>query len=161
MIKLSHYILWISIVLFACKCGVNSQYRINSQKSNPANIIFLNYKASKNDLGEIKIALVNKIIVKGKIKDKSIKIDENIIGNLECIQADNRLKSIKTMYVKNPLNKTVEYVNDNGELEKKQIKLDSAQFSIRMQLDPKARFILIRGIGQAYKKNLLLSKIEI
>ena len=161
MIKFRNYMLCAGVILLAYACAISTRYPFKNNEKTDPKILFLNYTMSKSKTRETKVALANKIIVKGKIKDNSIKIDDNRLGNLECIQADDKLNSIKTIYINNPINKTIEYVNDNGEFEKKQIKLDSAQFSIRMQLDSKTKFILIKQINQLDKQNVLLSKIKI
>jgi hypothetical protein len=59
--------------------------------------------------------------------------------------------------IPNPLDRSVEFVNDAGQLEHKTIHLDSAQFSIRLQIEPGASSILLnRFIGNDNEGTLLL-----
>jgi len=104
-------------------------------------IIFLNYKIFRNADGMVEVKLLNKIITEGRLKENLKKGFIPKEEDIQCIQMDSKSLSMGSIYISNPLNKVVEFVNDSGQLEKKIIKLDSTEFSVRMQLNPKTKFI--------------------
>jgi hypothetical protein len=111
-------------------------------------IIFLNYSVKKDKSnGEIEILLIDKMVTEGKLKINNIGPEIPKPGDLKCITLDNHLTAIDSLIVPDPLNVTVESVNENNALFKKEIAKDSAQFSVRLQLTDK-----IYAIG--IKKNI-------
>ena len=129
--------------------------------SNPK-LIFLNYKILNDDSGEKKISLINKIKTDGKLKAQPVNNSENDVpGDLLCLQLDKNSRLLARQVIKNPLVKTFEYIGDTNTFEKKTVTLDSCEFSIRMQLHPNTKSISIEEVG-ARKKNkpLIVTKIE-
>ncbi len=134
---------------------------INTTISNNK-IIFLNYSISKNDNGNKKIELISKIIAEGKIKKNSNKfISEGNTGDLQCIQMDDSNTPLKSVILKNPLSKIIEYVNESKALEKRKIETNETPFSLRIQLEPKTKFIVINEIVEPNNKtnHLITTKI--
>jgi hypothetical protein len=121
-------------------------------------ILFLNYQISRDSTKtNYSAQLINMIP-----KDGTIKVDQQHNGqaeidDLELLVLDRNQKIISHRYIPNPLDKSVEYVNDAGQFERKMIHLDSAQFSIRLQIEPSASSILLnRFIGNETEAKLLL-----
>lgn len=112
-----------------------------------AKIIFLNYNVAKNLDKTITASLVNKITSEGTIKGNNQKEHTNNPGDFRCIQLDRKLLPIDSLQIANPLIKDIEYVAPSGLLEKKQIELDSTAFSVRMQLNPRTKFISLQIIN--------------
>ena len=83
-------------------------------------------------------------------------------GDLVCVSLNNRLDPVDSIIVSDPLNITVESVDENNALFKKEIARDSAQFSIRMQLDKNADAIAIkrRTNSENHNSYLLITKIK-
>ncbi|WP_452232517.1 hypothetical protein [Lacinutrix sp. MEBiC02595] len=123
-------------------------------------ILFLNYLLVKNTGGKKSITLINQINTEGKLKGKPENIPNATIGDLEYMLLDKDFKAIKKYALKNPLKKTVEFVNDYGNFEKKVLDLDSVQFSIRMQVSPEAKHIVISEITNAAPIKHLTTKID-
>jgi len=100
-------------------------------------ILFLNYQISRDSTKtNYNAQLINMILKDGTIKEDQI---------------------INHCHIPNPLDKSVEYVNDARQLEQKMIHLDSAQFSVRLQIEPGASSILLnRFIGNETEAKLLL-----
>jgi hypothetical protein len=115
-------------------------------------IIFINYKVSKKIDETIKVDLINKIIAEGSLKMNDQK-ENNNDNNFTCTQIDKNLLPIDSLYISNPLIKNIEFITPSGLLDKKRIELDSTEFSVRMQLNPRTKFITLK------MKNLTLSKI--
>lgn len=125
-------------------------------------IIFLNYSISKKDTGVKKIELISKIIAEGKIKKNSNKfITKESIGDLQCIQMDDSKTPLKSVFIENPLSKIIEYVNESNALEKRKIETNTIPFSIRVQLEPQTKFIVINEIMAPNKKALSLITTKI
>lgn len=115
-------------------------------------IIFINYKVSKKIDETIKVDLINKIIAEGSLKMNDQK-ENNNDNNFTCTQIDKNLLPIDSLYISNPLIKNIEFITSSGLLDKKRIELDSTEFSIRMQLNSRTKFITLK------MRNLTLSKI--
>jgi hypothetical protein len=108
-------------------------------------IIFLNYSVKPGkSKGDPEIKLINKGISEGRIKLNNSNPDISKPGDLICVSLDNRMGSVDSIIISDPLNITVESVDDNNALFKKEIALDSSQFFIRMQLSEKTDAIAIR-----------------
>lgn len=134
-------------------CGMKAQQVasevINEQEPK---LLFLNYSISKDSNGKTIATFINKVITTGRLKDKSSKQPLSDVGDIECIQYDKNKVVLQRTYVKNPLQPIVEYVNDNGELEKRQIDLETAQIAVKLQLDERTvmiRLFLIDAFGKA------------
>lgn len=138
-----------SLVLLACRGTHTSTRTVTNSESatRTSQIIFLNYsiKLDKSK-GEYEINLINKIIAEGKLKTISFAPDIRKPGDLECVALDNNLEPVDSIIISDPLNITVESVDENNAYFRKEISLDSAQFSVRMQLN-------IRTDAIAIKKN--------
>jgi hypothetical protein len=126
-------------------------------------IIFLNYSIKKDkSSGIVKISLINKLITEGKLKPNSSESAMQKPGDLKCIALNSQLEAVDSILISDPLNITVESVDQFNELFKKEIALDSAQFSVRMQLNEKVNAIGIRKNLKTENKDsyFLLTKIR-
>ena len=116
-------------------------------------IVFLHYAISRDSNGNIQVNLTNKITTNGKLKNSSLNKADYQIGDLKCSELDHNSLPLQSFYVSNPLRRRVEYVNNSGELENKLIELDSAEFFVRVQLNPKTKSIAIEQINDSGKNN--------
>jgi hypothetical protein len=123
-------------------------------------LLFLNYTINKGENGEKTIALINQKTTDGKLKNKSEKKEKTSFGDLECITLDKDLNQIGLHAIKNPLKKIVEYINDFGNFEKKILDLDSAQFSIRLQLQSKVKYVRISELTKEGTKKHITTEIK-
>jgi hypothetical protein len=126
-------------------------------------IIFLNYSVKKDKSnGEIEIFLINKIITEGKLKINNTGLDIPKPGDLKCITLDNHMNPVDSIMIPDPLNITVESVDENNELFKKEIAKDSAQFSIRLQMTENVSSVGIKKSSNPDSKNsfLLITKLK-
>jgi hypothetical protein len=127
-------------------------------------ILFLNYSIVNNNLiDEYKITLINKIISEGQIKETTTEFQKPKIDDLEYIVLDKKSQAIKRGFLANPLNKTIEYVTEDGKLAKKDIRLDSALFALRIQLKPIAESVVLERFTGLNSENihLLTTKIHL
>jgi hypothetical protein len=126
-------------------------------------IIFLNYSIKQNKSnGAVEIRLFDKFITEGKLKTNYTVAEIPKPGDLKCITLDNKMNPVDSLIVPDPLNVTVESVNENNALFKKEIAKDSAQFSIRLQLTEKIYSIGIKRSTNSGNQNsyLLITKLK-
>ena len=127
--------------------NVIEERAVGGDKGNAPEIIFLNYSIKKSSTGSPEIRFTNKIIANGSLKASFQENSTDKAGDLKCIELDAGSQPIKSIIIPNPLQKTVEYVSESGQLGMKEVELDSAEFSVRLQLDPKTESIAIEQIG--------------
>ena len=159
-------------ILFFCLMGSLSCRMTHSGFSSNANsesatktpqIIYLNYsvKLDKSN-GEYEIRLINKIITEGNLKIINSYPEIRKPGDLECVSLDNILEPVNSIIISDPLHITVESVDEHNALFKKEIERDSAQFSVRMQLNEKIQAFGIKKNSHSENKNsyLLITKLK-
>lgn len=132
------------------------------EEANPK-IIFLNYTLSEDFKGEKNIQFINKIITDGKLKNRSNKyVKTGSVGDLKCSQLDEKSNTIQSTFIKNPLKKRIEFVNDSLQFENKTLKLKKASLSLRLQLHVKTKQIVIAEIIDTLKnvKPLYITKLK-
>lgn len=132
-------------------------------ETQPPQIIFLNYSVKLDKLkGDYEIILIDKIITDGKLKMNFTGSETPKPGDLKCITLNNNMEPTDSLIISDPLNITVESVDENNALFKNEVSRDSAQFSIRLQLTEKIYAIAIRKSIYSENQNsyLLITKIK-
>ncbi|WP_298555436.1 hypothetical protein [uncultured Algibacter sp.] len=121
-------------------------------------ILFLNYSIEKTSNVKRSIQFINKKIVEGKLKPNRLDSLENgIKGDLIFTELDKKSKVLNQILIKNPLIRTVEYLDDSKQFQTKIIKSDKTQFSVRLQLKSDTKYITISN----FAKNDPLIKTQI
>jgi hypothetical protein len=140
---------------------VSNNTNLHSETQTPQ-IIFLNYsiKLDKSK-GKYDIRLINKVITEGKLKIKEHEPEIRKPGDLKCVALDNNLEPVDSIIISDPLNITIESVDENNALFKKEISRDSAQFSVRMQLNEKIHAFGIKKNSHSEYKDTYLLKTKI
>ncbi len=152
---------FIIALLFIFSCATNKQViAVEAEVAIPPKIIFLNYVLVKNAQDEKSITLINQIKTEGKLKGKPENIVNTNPGDLEYILLDKDFNAIEKYALKNPLIKTVEFVNDFGNFEKRTLDLDRVEFTIRLQLHPEAKHMKIIELTNAIPKEHIITKID-
>lgn len=85
-------------------------------------------------------------------------MDGNHSSSWLCVQFDRDHKALDQKVIPNPLQPTVEFANDAGELQTKTITVDSIEFSVRMQRVPGAKSVVLVAAG---KENKPFIKVEL
>ena len=125
-------------------------------------IIFLNYAIKKTSNGNRTIRFINKKVTEGKLKNHNNKSIENSVpGDLQLFQLDKKSNILQTTIVKNPLTKTIEYVDESKSFQTKSFDLDSVQFSLRLQLKSNTKYISIHDISDSKKETTPLIKTKL
>ena len=154
-------LLW---MLVACllSCGpsrdTHSPDPVENNAGDASRILFLNYQISRDSSsGNFEAQLVSKLFRDGKIKDNMQGNSPSKQGDLELQILDRNQQPMTSLIIPNPLDRIVEYVNDARQLGSKMIHLDSAQFNVRVQIEPDAASILLYRItGENQEEQLLL-----
>lgn len=157
-------VLMVMVSAWSCKVPERTTATSDTEKGavETPRIIFLNYAISENISDrEYTVTLINKIISNGKMKENANLPVVPKMDDLEYIVSDNNEKELLRSFIANPLDKTLEFVDDDGHLAKKDIRLDSALFSLRIQLDPDARFISIERYKGPDNANIHLHVVDI
>jgi len=128
------YILFLIIV--ACKPTQtnNSTSEVSQKEYSGPKIVFFFFEASKNANNSIQIVLQEQKLVEGKLKGffyKEIPSNEFKKTNLLVTFKSNTDDKIQLQIV-NPLNEEVEYINEEGQLEKKTIYHEKKEFVVRI-----------------------------
>jgi len=125
-------------------------------------ILFLNYEITRDSLNSAYTAqLINTVVANGSLKYDRTPPIQPITGDLELQVLDAAQQIITTLYISNPLDKSVEFVNDSGELQQKMISLETAQFSVRLQVEPGASSAILKRITGPDPENIILLKTSI
>lgn len=147
-----HYLgIVLLLLLVSCKANRNSAEK-------PPRIIFLNYNLSKISDDEVHIEFINKIIVEGKLKQNLPNKSNPEFGDLKIIQNNAKSKAIQSIIITNPLIKDMEFADESGQLNRQMVELESTQVTIRMQLHPLAKFVVIERINKPNNR-LIKSKL--
>ncbi|MFI1771787.1 hypothetical protein [Thalassobellus citreus] len=162
--KYFNAIILLLIVLLVMSCGTKKSITQKdvTQEINPK-LLFLNYTISKDKNGKKSIQFINKIVTEGKAKPNSNKhIKTGRIGDLKCFQLDKDSTEINHVIIKNPLSKTIESVNDSLIFENKNVILNKAPISLRLQLHNKTKLIIVSEIIDALENStpLISTKLD-
>lgn len=152
--------------LFLVFIAIFIGYNLFSQKEalilvddSPENqMIFLTYHIEKSD-SNLEITFITKSITEGRIKGFTIEEKHNELGNLKCTLLDKDYKTLETLFIENPLEKVVEFVNDSGDLEKRMIDLDKTDFTFRMPFPDKAEYVRMQLLSKSESQNFVLTKL--
>ncbi|SDI11095.1 hypothetical protein [Winogradskyella thalassocola] len=152
------YLLTLLIALLSC---ASKQHIVTEEEPiiTQPKLLFLNFEITK--LNDIKsVSLINQIKTDGKLKGHTSEESKGDIGDLEYLILDKDLNQLEKHYIKNPLKKVIEFINDSGNFEKKLLDLDRSEFSLRLQLKSKAEYIVINEITSEGITKLNTTKIE-
>ncbi|MCL3781264.1 hypothetical protein EMN47_12815 [Prolixibacteraceae bacterium JC049] len=117
-------------------------------------ILFLNLSLAYDSIAnEYDMKLINQIVAKGRVKGLAIEDTNLDTNNLVYSLLNNKGKVITKHSMQNPLNKHIEYVDNNGTLKMRSVQLNQIDFSIRVDLPPATRSVVFE---MANKRLLLI-----
>lgn len=147
------------IVLFSCGSYKKDTFEPPFIGEHPK-IIFLNYTIKRHTNDSKTIRLIHKIEADGKLKNHKPKNTSNT-GDLRCDQIDKNGIVLQSSIIKNPLIKTIEYIDHSKKFKTDRIELDNTSFSLRLQLYPKTKYISITAINSLKENTKPLIKTKI
>ncbi len=117
----TYKITFLLLVCFSFFSGCKNSKAISENQSEiegSPKILFLNYTIEKALNGKRSIQFINKKIVDGKLKLIPFdSIEDGISGDLVFTELDKKSKVLNEILIKNPLVKTIEYVDESKEAE--------------------------------------------
>jgi hypothetical protein len=116
-IKKSFYLIFIVFVFVSCSTPRESS-KMESISLSESQIAFIHLKFVKQD-GEINIHQVSGELTPGKLKDDYSRDTVAIQGYIIIKLLGKNENVLKKIILENPLEQNVEFVNANGELERK------------------------------------------
>jgi hypothetical protein len=136
MIIKSKAVLYLIYILCFISCNSKKNFTINKTlqiQQETSQIVFLIFRINKGlDAENSTIELINTIKKEGIIKKQ---LKSNIESeNYLLLEIYNNNKIEKTQKIAHPLLKEIEYFNENKKINKKNIELNSEDFSIRLQI---------------------------
>ena len=146
-----YHILFIAFCFAACKPSESTmksqtQSKVSDEVISKEKILFLNYKISKKEDKTLELVLISQILNTGKIKGYKPNNQLIKIGNLKCLQMDSAQMELDVLYLSNPLFREHEFVDEEGNFQRKSLTLDSADLNFRIQLHPLCYEIKIEEI---------------
>ena len=151
-------------ILISCSPpkNIHSSDLQEGKAEEPSRILFLDYQLARDTTTNTYNAqLINMIIRDGKIKETSNNSTQAEKDDLELLVLDGNQQIMTQRIIPNPLDRSVEFVNDAGQLESKMIHLDSAQFNVRLQFEADANSILLNRFTGNANEGILLLKTQI
>lgn len=147
-----------------CSCGIAhppSDAAITQTTSPQPGILFLQYFLKKDpDSGANALYLTNTIRTNGIVKKQPDETDQARPGDLICSALNADSLEISRLLIENPLRKSFEYSDEQGNLAIKNIEMDSAQFFIRLQLTPDIKWIVVDQYTGPTEPNTRLFSIQ-
>ncbi|NMH87753.1 hypothetical protein [Flavivirga algicola] len=149
------------MLLLGCVSKRSISTNANNIETSPK-IIFLNYAIKKTSDGNRSIRFINKKVTEGKLKNHySRSLESAASGDLQLFQLDKKSNILQSIIIKNPLAKTIEYVNESKSLQSHSIDLDSTRFSCRLQLNPNTKYVSIHGLNTTKNQSIPLNKTKL
>ncbi|PQV48276.1 hypothetical protein CLV33_105126 [Jejuia pallidilutea] len=144
-------------------CIANQDISASEKKSEiryKPKIVFVSYSIKKNENGNKTVAFLDSKKVDGTLKNQKKILDKKgNLGDLVCAQLDASSSIVSQQLVENPLKKTIEYVDETKNFKVVQIALDSAKFTVRLQLYPETKYIAI-NLNGATQRPIALTKVS-
>lgn len=156
------FLVFILLLVFSCASKKTILKTEPIVEVNPK-LIFLNYMLTENVDGIKKIDFISKTIAEGRVRhNKGTHVVTGQIGDLKCSQLDNESQILQSVFIKNPLNKTVEYISDSLEFKSEVLALKKAPLSLRLPLKKETTSIIISEIVDTLQntKPLFVTKLQ-
>jgi hypothetical protein len=134
---------------WSCKVPSHASYQYEEPEAkNPisSEIAFLSFKIREDTTGTSVIHLLDKRVIEGEGNLKKEVYDSQANNKLIIKQLDSQKKEVVKLSIDHPLLKVVEFVNESNSFETKFVKLEEAEFFIRIILHPKTMYIDIEEV---------------
>lgn len=137
-------LIFVVFIVIVLGCSSSKEYTkipvVVAPKSKVQKIAFVTFSIYKNPNTTFKVEIIDAILVDGLLKNKNGSTKKT---EFSCIQMDVNFNPIATTILDNPFVKHIEYLNESGAFQRKTIESDSAEVSLRLQLESSAKFISI------------------
>jgi hypothetical protein len=136
-------------------CKSSNSAALNNNIGGDGNILFVNLKIRKDDRGNESIELVERIWSSGSLKTSvTVTTDEH---SLTCKFFDTNKKEIQRLIVANPLHEQKESYSPDGSIQRNQLDVTEAFFTIRTKISREVHYLTIENsAGNDLKKIALI-----
>jgi hypothetical protein len=148
-------ILGIAFLICSCKTSQTVIEQEPVVDSGPQ-LLFLVYKFQNDE-----VILASKIVTEGRLKNNVSLQGIPKTGDLIFKQIDAQKKVLAKEVISNPRIRIVEYADDNGVMQKKEVTVENPEILIRTMLEPKATLITIEEFHEDASKIKLLNTQEL
>jgi hypothetical protein len=129
-----------------------------ASEPNPEKILFLAYEVTRDSAsGKITTKIIYQKTVNGTVKPGSIENAANIAGNWKINVSDIKDFMVESLVIENPLHKKVEYVGEDGKLQRKDIWLNRGEIAVRLNYQKRMTLVSIDEIGDAKSNRVIFS----
>jgi hypothetical protein len=168
---MNHFILKITMLFFlllgfACS-SKHKNISVSAQSETLDNnlaindtIAFLLFNIRYTDKSKMNTSLTLKSITKNAGKIKSNNTNADFQDNRLVFSFYNKNKIIDSLLLEHPLNKHVEFIDENNQFIAKKLQLDSTEFFIRIQLKEDYKFLKITQFVDNKKSELLMLQLK-
>ncbi len=149
------------MILVITSCGSKNIVPEKIASIDSSRLVFLTYSIAKTDSSR-KAELINKKITEGKLKNRKQNfIESPTVNDLKCSQLDANASELTSVFIKNPLIRIMESLNDSLSFSQQKIEQNRTLLSLRLQLHPKTEFISLSYITDSSNNTIELNKFPI
>lgn len=137
--------LWLLFLCLLSSCGVSEQLVLPpSNKIFEAEVLTIILKVIQDEGDTLpKIEVYQKITTKGFLKKNTFVNEPQKEGCIIAVFQDFDEKVVETMVLSNPLEKNYEFIDDEGNFQRKNVVLKEDYLSLRIQKKPNIAFLSI------------------
>lgn len=136
-IRIFPFLLVMLLIFVSCK---TASVKSGSVAKDPVEgLVFLTFTMRNDTLSGKEIRLTGKTIVHERLK--AVTPDSNSPNRLVITQLNSSGKKLSSVAVDHPLFRRVEFANDQGQFQSKEIKLTDAEFFVRVTLYAETEYI--------------------
>lgn len=155
--------LLISLLAIACSSPKKAQNESlnnsqQAQQKNKPRIAFVDYELQRSE-NKIQVSLINVKVVEGTFKQKRKKQQEIENPYFQLLQLDKDDNILETKKLVNPFESDIEFVTENGDLDKKHVVQTKGTISERLQLKRNTQFIVLQRLEAANETVISKEKI--
>lgn len=123
------------LLLMSCKSQRKTVESSSAELTSQDRIGFFMYRAYSVEGAAPLVRLMDQISVDGSIKMRDLQPKSSDSTDFVFIQLTAQGDSLSAVRIEDPLSKVIEYQSESGDLVKKRITLDSADFTVRVNLN--------------------------
>lgn len=162
MHRLNALFIWL---VFTVLTGCLTHRPATDKQQNPVqpatpHILFVDFLIEQKDSSSYRATLTNQLVVPGTLKQRIDASSPPSTGGLNCRQLDGNRAELSSFWMADPLHRSVEYVNEEGDFARKIIHLTAETISIRMQLNRNTHFISLSCKGKNGVQEILTTPLK-
>lgn len=116
-------------------CGVHKQTVVDEEhlEAQIPKIVFVHCSIAFDSIqNQYQMELIDTIVTEGRVKNQQIHQTKQTPNAIRYCLMDKQKQALRCEFIANPLSRSVEYVNDQGQLALKTLNLSTSQLSLRV-----------------------------